>query len=213
MDWIARDARSGVDRRTFLRMAGASTMGLTFLVSACTAPPEASPTPAPAPKPTSVPAAPTAVAAAPTAVPAPPTAVARPATPATSAPGAALGKLRLPTFVPAAVPPPDFPATESGLQAGYKVYPKNLVKSVATPPGTGGDVTALTSLPFPPSPPLEENTAWQAVNKQLNATLKMRMVPSADYQNAGRPRWLVATCRSCSTSTPSGSPRPRCHGS
>jgi putative aldouronate transport system substrate-binding protein len=184
MDWIARDARSGVDRRTFLRMAGASTMGLTFLVSACTAAPQASPTPAPAPKPTSVPAAPTAVAAAPTAVPAPPTAVARPPTPAPSAPGAALGKLRLPTFVPAAVPPPDFPATESGLQAGYKVYPKTLVKSVATPPGTGGDVTALTSLPFPPSPPLEENTAWQAVNKQLNATVKMRMVPSADYQNA-----------------------------
>src|SRR5207247_6099484 len=134
------------------------------------------PTTASAPKPTAPPAAPTGTAAAttvvaapPTAAPAPPTAVTRPPTPAASTTGAALGKLRLPTFVPAAVPPPDFPATDSGLQSGYKVYPKNLVKSVASPPGTGGDVTALTSLPLPPPPPVEATTAWQAVNKQLTA--------------------------------------------
>ena len=88
-------------------------------------------------------------------------------------------KLVLPAYAPAAgVPTPDFPASPAGLQAGYRAYPKTLVKSVPQPPGLGGDVTALTSLPFPPSPPLEENSYWQAVNKELNATVKMRMVPS-----------------------------------
>src|SRR6266849_4445052 len=101
MDWIARGATPGVDRRTFLHMAGASTMGLTFLVSACTAAPQASPTAAPAP--TSVPQAqgkPTTPPTTAAAVAAPvPTAVVRSPTPAAA--GAALGKLRLPTFVPA----------------------------------------------------------------------------------------------------------------
>jgi putative aldouronate transport system substrate-binding protein len=94
-------------------------------------------------------------------------------------------KLVLPKYVPSSgVPTPDFPATSTGLQAGYRGYPKTLVKSVPQPPGLGGDVTALTALPFPPSPPLEENAYWQAVNHELNATVRMRMVPSADYQNA-----------------------------
>jgi putative aldouronate transport system substrate-binding protein len=94
-------------------------------------------------------------------------------------------KLLLPAYAPSAgVPTPDFVATPTGLQAGYRAYPKTLVKSVLQVPGLGGDVTALTSLPFPPSPPMEENSYWQAVNQNLNANVKMRMVPSADYQNA-----------------------------
>jgi putative aldouronate transport system substrate-binding protein len=96
-----------------------------------------------------------------------------------------LGKLRLPTFVPStAAPPADFPATESGLQAGYRGYPRNLTTSVPQAPGLGGEVTALTSLPFPPPTPFDDNQAWQEVNKALNANVKMRMVPSADYTNA-----------------------------
>src|SRR5712691_4788555 len=145
----------GVDRRAFLRMAGASTLGFSVLVEACTAP-------APAAAPTSRPAAPPAVAATP----------------------AAGRKLQLPNYAPVAGAQADLPPTPEGLQAGYFAYPKSLGKTVKKAPGLGGDVTALTSLPFAPPPPIEDNPAWQAINKELNANMKVRMVPSGDYANA-----------------------------
>jgi len=184
----ARTLYTSVDRRRFLRLAGAGTFGLSFLLNACTAAPQAGPTTAPAkpttapppPQPTAAPAQPTT---APTTAAAAPKPTVAPAAPTAAA--AATSRLRLPTFVPStSAPPADYPATESGLQAGYRTYPKTLTKSVPQAPGLGGDVTALTSLPFPPPTPYEENLAWQTVNKALNANVKMRMVPSADYTNA-----------------------------
>jgi putative aldouronate transport system substrate-binding protein len=175
-----------MDRRSFLRMASASSIGLSFLVEACTQAPQASPTLGAAPtsaapaKPTSPPpaAAPTQPAAAPEAVPK------VQATPA-SALAAASRRLRLPAYVPIEGAKADLPATADGLQAGYLSYPQTLVKTVTQPPGMGGDVTALTSLPFSPPPPVEDNPAWQAINKELNANMKIRMVPAGDaYVNA-----------------------------
>lgn len=90
----------------------------------------------------------------------------------------------MPAYVPIQGAKPDLPATSEGLQAGYFVYPQGLAPSVAQPPGLGGDVTGLTSLPFSPPSPVEDNPAWQAINKQLNANLKLRMVPAGDYANA-----------------------------
>src|SRR5581483_6160284 len=54
---------------------------------------------------------------------------------------ATLGNLRLPTYVPFNGPKPDLPGTADGVADAYFAYPKNLVKSVTTPPGKGGDVT------------------------------------------------------------------------
>lgn len=144
---------AGVDRRAFLRLAGASTLGLSVFLEACTA---STPTAAPA------------TLAAPR---------------ATAATGGGR-KLQLPSYMPVAGAQADLLPTPDGLQAGYFAYPKSLGKTVAKAPGLGGDVTALTSLPFAPPPPLEDNPAWQAINKGLNANMKVRMVPSGDYANA-----------------------------
>jgi hypothetical protein len=48
----------------------------------------------------------------------------------------------------------------------------DLVKTVTTPPGDGSTINAITYLTLAPPPPMESNTAWQAVNKAINATLQ-----------------------------------------
>lgn len=52
---------------------------------------------------------------------------------------------------------------------------------MTTPPGDGSTVTAITCLTLAPPPAKEQNAAWQAVNKALNATLQMDQVSAADY--------------------------------
>ena len=140
--------RPGVDRRTFLRLAGVATVGLSFLVEACG---------------TVSPVTPSA---------------ATPAAGATALPGTA----KLPTYVPIQGPKPDLPGNDAGLQDGYRTYPKTLFKSVSQMPGQGSDVTAMTRDAGGPPPPLDQNAAWQAVNKQLNANMKLQIVSPADYQ-------------------------------
>jgi hypothetical protein len=41
--------------------------------------------------------------------------------------------------------------------------------------------TAFSNSFNPPSTPLDQNAAWQAVNKRLNATLNFNVVARADY--------------------------------
>ncbi len=105
---------------------------------------------------------------------------------ATSAPAPAAtaangGKAALPTYLPFDGPKPDLPGNEQGLDPAFFKFPSDLVQSVPTPPGDGSTVTAITYLTLAPPPPMEQNTAWQAVNKALNATLQMEQVPAADY--------------------------------
>lgn len=88
----------------------------------------------------------------------------------------------LPSYVPVQAPPPDLPGTAAGVRPAYFKFPSNLVTSVAQPPGKGGDVDALFYVVTgTPPTPLEQNAAWQAVNKQLNAKLKVVFVSYADY--------------------------------
>src|SRR5689334_17794863 len=85
------------------------------------------------------------------------------------------GKVALPTYTPLPnLPPADLPGTPDGLLApGYQNYPSNLIKSVPQPPGKGGDINALTVSLSPAPTPLESNPAWQQVNKDLGATLRI----------------------------------------
>ena len=55
------------------------------------------------------------------------------------------------------------------------------MKSVPQPPLRGGEVTGYVSTVSPPPPPMEQNPAWQEVNKQLGGTLKLTIASSADY--------------------------------
>jgi putative aldouronate transport system substrate-binding protein len=149
-----REGSGRLDRRTFVTRTGllaAGTVGASLL-AAC----------------------------APPSTPAAPAAGSTPASGGAGAP-AASGAAKLPTYVPFQGPTPDLAGNEQGLDPAFFKFPSNLVQTVTTPPGDGSTITALTYLTLAPPPPMEQNAAWQAVNKALNATLQMEMVLTADY--------------------------------
>ncbi|MBV9329710.1 MAG: extracellular solute-binding protein [Chloroflexi bacterium] len=86
-----------------------------------------------------------------------------------------------PTYVPIQGATPDLPATDAGLEAGYFTYPGNRVKAVQDVPGLGSDVSVVTSITGAAPPALDQNPAWQAANKALNANMKVQVVASNDY--------------------------------
>ncbi|GAC1326272.1 MAG: sugar ABC transporter substrate-binding protein [Chloroflexota bacterium] len=89
------------------------------------------------------------------------------------------GKLRLPTFVPIGGPPADVAGTDT-VPAAYSRYPNPPFKSVATPPGRGGEVVAVSESSYP-LVAFDNNPLWQELNKQLNVNLKLNIVPFSDY--------------------------------
>jgi putative aldouronate transport system substrate-binding protein len=99
----------------------------------------------------------------------------------TAGAGTATTALKLPTYVPFEGPKPDLAGNAQGLDPAFYKFPADLVKSVPNPPGDGSTITAITYLTLAPPPALEQNAAWQAVNKSINATLQMDQVSAADY--------------------------------
>src|SRR5579871_2097821 len=89
--------------------------------------------------------------------------------------------LQLPTYAPFSGPTPDQPGNDQGVQPVYVHYPKNPVKSVSTSPGRGTQITALTNTVNAPPAPMDQNPAWQMVNKQLGSTLNIDVVAASDY--------------------------------
>lgn len=105
-----------------------------------------------------------------------------PAGSAQASPAAASSELKLPSYVPFQGPQPDIPGNAAGLRPAYFNFPKNLVQSVAQAPGKGGDVNVMFYvIAGAPSTPLDQNPAWQEINKQVNATIKVTFVSYADY--------------------------------
>ncbi|MBT0768540.1 extracellular solute-binding protein [Kineosporia sp. J2-2] len=87
-----------------------------------------------------------------------------------------------PSYVPFAGPPPDAPGDEStGVQALYRDYPADLVRSVQETVGDGSDVTAMVVSYGAPPKALEKNRYWQAINQALNVNLKVVVVPDPEY--------------------------------
>ena len=54
-------------------------------------------------------------------------------------------------------------------------------KTVPQPPGDGSTISSIVYLTLAAPPAMAQNTAWQAINKAINATLNMEMVAAADY--------------------------------
>jgi putative aldouronate transport system substrate-binding protein len=156
-------------RRGFIRtVAGGAIVGAALpLLAAC-----GQAVPSAAPAATSAPAG----AGAATGAPAP--------AGATPGAGAATPTSAYPTFAAATGgPKPDFPAAGPQYEDGFSTYPKNPVKALpATPPGLGSKVLYYTnnSAPAPPTP-LDQNMAWQTVNKELNADMSFTIIPQSDY--------------------------------
>jgi putative aldouronate transport system substrate-binding protein len=88
----------------------------------------------------------------------------------------ASSKLQLPTYVPAQVPVADLPGNADGLDAGYLRAPSGLTTSVATPPGDGKKITALSETFTTPAPAMGENAYWQELNKRLGSELDLTIV-------------------------------------
>ena len=135
-----------------MRLAGGAALVGGALLSAC-APP------APAAKPTagsSPPAAPTA-----------------------GARGAVY-----PTYSPStSAPKPDFHDADPRFEDGYNAFPKNPAKSwTKAPPSAGGTVAFMVNqYSTPPSPPRDQNPAWQGIEAQLGATLRIDAYAALDY--------------------------------
>jgi putative aldouronate transport system substrate-binding protein len=94
---------------------------------------------------------------------------------------ASSSKFQLPTYVPVQGAKPDLPPADSGVQAGYLNYPHTLFKSVRQPPGSGSDVSALVVVSTPPSASPDQNAATQALNKALNAKMKLILASTPGY--------------------------------
>jgi putative aldouronate transport system substrate-binding protein len=103
------------------------------------------------------------------------------ASPTAASRSALSGGLKLPTYVPFQGPKPDLEETPSGVPPAYSAYPRNPVKTVSAPVGKGEDVTLSGKFIGQPVTPLEQNVAWQEMNKQVGANLKFMMYPNADY--------------------------------
>jgi putative aldouronate transport system substrate-binding protein len=89
----------------------------------------------------------------------------------------------LPAYVPLTnLPRPDLPGTPDGLVApGYTHYPADLQPSMRQPPGRGSQVNVMTFSLNPPPSPLEQNQAWQEVNRKLGVRLNIPTIPGGDY--------------------------------
>jgi putative aldouronate transport system substrate-binding protein len=94
---------------------------------------------------------------------------------------AAASKLQMPSYVPFNGPKPDMPGTSTGVPPAYTSFPKDLIKTVSAPPGKGDTVTATAFILGAPPTPMDQNAAWQQVNKELGVTFQMSPVSVADY--------------------------------
>jgi len=104
-------------------------------------------------------------------------------TAAAGAVGAAKPGSVLPTFVPLqGGPKPDYVSAGQQYEDGWDLYPAKPVKSwTKAPPGAGSAINVFSNAYNPPSTPLEQNPAWQEVNKLLNATVQFTIVAPGDY--------------------------------
>jgi len=109
----------------------------------------------------------------------------RPSTgPAAAGGGAGSSKVKSPSYVVVQDgPKPDLPARADGVDAGYFAFPQTLFKSMKEAPGKGEDVTLMTNLIQGAVVALDQNSAWQAVNKDMGLTVRQRLYGSGDYRN------------------------------
>jgi putative aldouronate transport system substrate-binding protein len=98
--------------------------------------------------------------------------------------GGTSSKGHTPAYIPVqGGPPADVPARADGVDAGYFKFPPTLFKSVKDAPGHGEDVTLMTNLIQGAVVALDQNSAWQAVNKDMGLTVRQRLYGSGDYRN------------------------------
>jgi putative aldouronate transport system substrate-binding protein len=104
--------------------------------------------------------------------------------PAPTAGAQSAAKSLFPTYIASkSGPKPDFHDDNPLFSDAFENYPKNPQKANdTTPPGSGGTINVLTAAYFPPPTARDQNSTWQAVEKQLNATMNMNIITGSDYR-------------------------------
>ena len=77
---------------------------------------------------------------------------------------------------------PDYHVDDPRYDDGFENYPANPVKAITEKPASGGRINILNRAYFPVPTPMDQNPTWQEVNRQINATMAINVVPGADYQ-------------------------------
>lgn len=89
--------------------------------------------------------------------------------------------VQLPEYIRYEGVKPDLPGDESGVADGFLAYPADPVDAITDKPGTGGKISSLALIYNALSTPLERNTYWQEVNKQLGAEMTFNISTPKDY--------------------------------
>jgi putative aldouronate transport system substrate-binding protein len=103
--------------------------------------------------------------------------------PAATAAKPAATSIKMPTYQPITIAPPDL-AGDDKVEPGYFSFPKKLNKTVTdTPIQGGGEVNVMTWNVTGPIAPMETNTTWQAINQQVGAKINLvNNVSNSDYR-------------------------------
>lgn len=102
----------------------------------------------------------------------------------TAVTGASSPRVKVPAYAPIQDgPKADLAPRADGVDGGYFSFPQALFKSAKQAPGNGEDVTLMTNLIQGAVVALDQNSAWQAVNKDMGLTVRQRLYGSGDYRN------------------------------
>ncbi|MCA1646320.1 MAG: hypothetical protein LC797_12975 [Chloroflexi bacterium] len=98
--------------------------------------------------------------------------------------GAGAARTLFPTYIPITNgPKPDYHDANPLYSDAFDNYPANPAKvNGTTAPGTGSAVNLLMTAYFPVPAIKEQNPTWQAVDKALNITTNMTIIPAGDYR-------------------------------
>lgn len=95
----------------------------------------------------------------------------------------AAAKSLFPTYIPVKNgPKPDYHDDNPLFSDGFDNYPKSPQKANDSAPGAGSTFNILTAAYFPLPTARDQNPTWQAVEKQLNATMNMNIITGGDYR-------------------------------
>jgi len=108
---------------------------------------------------------------------------AAPAAGGTPGAGASAAGKGFPSYIPfTGGPKPDYHDANPLYTDAFDNYPASPIKANDKAPGAGGPVNVMVAAYFPSPTPYDLNPTWQAINKALNADVKMAITPGADYR-------------------------------
>lgn len=89
----------------------------------------------------------------------------------------------LPKYVAYSGVTPDLPGNaETGVDPGFRHFPKSNPRAVADKPGSGQTVTGMANIFAAVPPGIDRNSYWKGLNDRLGVSLQLQMVPNADYE-------------------------------